>query len=252
MIFLINIDLKVLWNFLKGDFYYDILGFVLSFFENDEQIYNNILKISYIKTKEGLKVQLSIYWKENLKRLLDFLANNKWKIFSLDNIKFSIDYINLDFQIFDLLKQINEIKPLKYKSFWIKFLSPTMIRNKNKIFLLPQPERFLLNPLTKLYNFLKKEGLVEKIHLFKNFDFAIYKLWLKDEILVKSFNIKTKIVDIKGSKRAGTIWNVEYIVYKDENEDFLKILNLTLNFVKFSWIGSGTRLGFWNVKVFWR
>jgi hypothetical protein len=74
-----------------------------------------------------------------------------------------------------------------------------MVRNRNKVFLLPEPERFLYNISTKFLNLTKDNILLEDVY---KIDLKDYKKWLKDNVLPKKFNIKTKLVTIKRSKRA--------------------------------------------------
>jgi hypothetical protein len=68
------------------------------------------------------------------------------KIFSVDNYKFTLEQIDFNLKVLDLEKL--ELNPVD--SFELKFLSPTQIRNQNKIFTLPEADRFLFSVLNKL------------------------------------------------------------------------------------------------------
>lgn len=222
-------------KYIEKKFYYSILWAVLNLLENNQQVYDNILKISYSFDQTHLFVIISIYWKENFNLLVSKLLENRQKIFSVDNYKFTLEQIDFNLKVLDLEKL--ELNPVD--SFELKFLSPTQIRNQNKIFTLPEADRFLFSVLNKL----------EKLWLnFDNIDKKEFKKWLGFSVLAKQFNIKTDLVEIKKSKRAGVIWNVSYIVY-EKNENYQKLLDLILKSIPYIWIGSWTKLGLWNVKV---
>ena len=222
-------------KYIEKKFYYSILWAVLNLFENDKTIYEGILKISYSFDKTHLFVFISIFWKQNFSLAVTKLLSVQWKNFSIDGYRFSLEEIDFNLKVLDLdnvvLKEVEKFK--------LKFLSPTQVRNQNKIFILPEPDRFLFSAYQKLKN------------IWLNFDIddKDFKKWLKYSVLAKQFNIKTDLIEIKNSKRAGVVGTISYIVY-DKHEKYQKVLDLILKSIPYLWIGSGTRLGLWNVKAF--
>jgi len=222
-------------KYIKKNFYYSILGAVLGLFENDEKVYNSILKISYSFDKTHLFVFISIYWKDNFNLVVSKLLDIKNKAIIIDTYKFLLEQIDFNLHILDFsnlnLYPIDELN--------LKFLSPTQVRNQNKIFVLPESDRFLFS----VYQKIKRLG----------FDFwvdeKLFKKWLAYGVIVKEFNIKTELVEIKKAKRAGVVGYISYIVY-EKNDDYQKILYLIQQTIPYTWIWSGTRLGLWNTLAY--
>lgn len=231
-IFQIKLVFQKQENYIEKKFYYSILWAVLSLFENNDTIYKNILKISYSFDRDHLFVFVSILWKQNFSFAVNKLLSEQWKIFSIDGYKFPFEQLDFNLKVLDLEKiQLNPID-----KFELKFLSPTQIRNQNKIFTLPDSDRFLFSVLNK----------IEKLWLNIDIDKQEFKKWLGFSVIPKQFDIKTDLVEIKKSKRAGIVGNISYIVY-EKNEEYQKILNLILKIIPYVWIGSGTKLGLWNI-----
>jgi len=220
--------------YIERQFYYHILWAVLNLFENNNEIYQNILKISFSFDKEQFYVFLSIFWKQTFNQVVSILLEKQWEIFSVISYKFQLMKIDFNFKILDFDNLI--LNPVE--KFSLKFLSPTLIRNQNKIFTLPVPERFLYSVYQKLFNLW--------IFNEENKDF---KKRLQFAVVPSKFNLKTEKIEIKKSFRAGVVGEVSYVVY-EKNEDFQKILDLILKSIPYIWIGSGVKLGLWNAKVY--
>ena len=233
-IFQIKLIFQKQEKYIEKKFYYHILWAVLNLFENNNEIYQNILKISFSFDKEQFYVFLSIFWKQTFNQVVSILLEKQWEIFSVISYKFQLMKIDFNFKIWDF----DNLTLNSVEKFSIKFLSPTLIRNQNKIFTLPVPERFLYSVYQKL---LKLWVFTEE-----NKDF---KKWLQFAVVPSKFNLKTEKIEIKKSFRAGVVGEVSYVVY-EKNEDFQKILDLILKSIPYIWLGSGIRLGLWNVKVY--
>ncbi len=231
-IFQIKLVFQKQEKYIEKKFYYSILWAVLSLFENDDTIYKNIFKISYSFDNTHLFIFVSILWKQNFSLAINKILQEKWKVFSIDAYKFPLEQLDFNLKVLDLEKIV--LNPID--KFELKFLSPTQIRNQNKIFTLPESDRFLFSVLNKF----------EKIWLNFEINKQEFKKWLRFSVIPKQFNIQTDLVEIKKSKRAGVVWNISYIVY-DKNEEYQKILNLVLKLIPYIWIGSGTKLWLWNV-----
>jgi len=233
-VFQIKLIFKKQEKYIDKKFYYSILWAVLNLFENNTIIYENILKISYSLDKTCLFVFISILWKENFNFLVKKLLDSKQKVFSVDGYKFLLEQIDFNLKILDFEK----LKLTTVSAFELKFLSPTCIRNQNKIFTLPSSDRFLFSVYQKLIKLWLNIDLNEKD----------LKKWLWFSVLAKQFNLKTELIEIKKSKRAGVVGSISYIVY-NENKKFQKILDLILKSIPYIWIGSWTKLWFGNVIV---
>ena len=234
-IFQLKLVFKKKENYIDKKFYYSILGAVLNLLENDKKIYDSILKISYSFDKEHLFVFISVLWKNNFNFVITKLLSQQNKEFSIDSYSFLLEKIDFNLKVLDLLSlNLNEVEKFSFK-----FLSPTQIRNQNKIFTLPQPDRFLFSGYQKL----------KILWLEFNIDEKDFKKWLSYSILPKQFDIKTDLVEIKKSPRAGVVWNISYIVY-EKNEKYQQILSAILQAIPYIWLGSGTKLWLGNVKTF--
>ena len=221
-------------KFISTNLYYAVLWAVLNIFENDEEIYKHILKISFSFTKENFFIFISILWKEFFDKVVSILLELKDKTISINSHKFVYENLSFDLKEFNL----ENFKPKLVNEFSLKFLSPTQIRNQNKIFVLPTAERFLFSVYTKLSD----------LGLDFDIDEKDFKKWLSYSVLAKKVDIKTQVAEIKKSKRAWIVWYVSYIVY-DKNEDYQKLLSLLLEAIPYVWVGSGVRLGLGNVRV---
>ena len=221
-------------SYIERQFYYHILWAVLSLFENDDKIYQNILKISFSFDKEQFYVFLSVAWKQTFNQVVSILLKKQWEVFSINSYKFQLMKIDFNFKILDF----DNLTLNPVEKFSLKFLSPTLVRNQNKIFTLPVPERFLYSVYQKLV----------KLWVF-NEENKEFKKWLQFAVVPSKFNLQTEKIEIKKSFRAGVIGEISYIVY-EQNEDFQKILDLILKSIPYIWLGSGVRLGLWNVKVY--
>ena len=125
-------------EFIEKKFYYSILWGVLNLVENNLEVYEDILKISYFFSKTDFFVILTIKGQKSFNFLVSKLMNLN-TVLSVDSYKFTFKWIEFDFKVFDLDDLI--LKPVE--EFEIKFLSPTQVRTQNKVFTLPVPERFL-------------------------------------------------------------------------------------------------------------
>jgi len=233
-IFQLKLVFKKEEKYIDKKFYYSILWAVLSFFENNDIVYNSILKISYSFDKEHLFIFISVLGKEKFNLVVNMLLENKKQIFTVDKYCFKFEKIDFNLKVFDL----DNIQLSIIDRFSLKFLSPTQIRNQNKIFTLPESDRFLFSVYQK----------IKKLWLEFDIDEKDFKKWLKYSIIVNKFDIKTDLVEIKWAKRAGVIWNISYIVY-EKNEDYQKILDLIVKVIPYTWVGSSTKLWLWNVKT---
>ncbi len=233
-IFQLKLDFLKSKSFISWKLYYSILGAILNMFENDQEIYESILKISFFFDKEHFYVIVSIAWKESFSKAVSYLLDKNHNFIVIDKHRFLYEKIDFNLKVLDFEK----LRLNKVKKFTLKFLSPTQLRNQNKMFILPEPGRFLFSVYEK----------VKKLWLNFNIDEKDFKKWLWYSVLASRFDLKSELVEIKWSKRAGVIWNISYVVY-DENETYQKILSLILQSIPYTWIGSWTRLGLWNVKV---
>jgi len=235
-IFQLKLVFKKEENYIDKKFYYSILGAVLNLLENDNQIYDSILKISYSFDKEHLFVFISVLWKDNFNLVITKLLSQQNKKFSIDTYSFLLEKIDFNLKVLDF----SSLNLYEIEKFSLKFLSPTQIRNQNKIFTLPQPDRFLFSVYQKL----------KILWLEFDIDEKDFKKWLAYSILPKQFDIKTDLVEIKKSPRAGVVWSISYIVY-EKNETYQQILSAILQAIPYIWLGSGTKLWLGNVKTFY-
>ena len=233
-IFQVKLVFKKQEKYIQKKFYYSILWAVLNLLENDQRIYENLIKLSYSFDKDYLFVFISVFWKENFNLLVSRLLETKEKVFKIDSYEFLLENIDFNLKILDF--ENITLRPVD--KFELKFLSPTQVRNQNKIFTLPVADRFLFSVYNKLKNFW----------LNLNFDEKDFKKWLGFSVLANKFRLQTELVEVKNSKRAGVVWNVSYVVY-DKNEYYQKVLDLILKAISYVWIWSGTKLWLWNVKV---
>ena len=227
-------------EFIEKKFYYSILWGVLNLVENNLEVYEDILKISYFFSKTDFFVILTIKGQKSFNFLVSKLMNLN-TVLSVDSYKFVFKWIEFDFKVFDLDDLI--LKPVE--EFEIKFLSPTQVRTQNKVFTLPVPERFLFSVYSKLKNLWLKLDIDEK-------DF---KKWLWFAIVPKKFDLHTQVVEIKKALRSGVVWDISYVVY-DKNPEYQKILDLILEAIPYVWIWSWVKLGLWNAlfanKKLWK
>lgn len=233
MLYLLKLNFKALQKIWNTEYYYHLLGAILNVFDDDEKIYKSILKISYIKYNH-LQIRLTINWQDAYSEILKKILS-KWNLnISINWQKFELEKINFDFDIFD----IEKINFVNFKKFKINYISPTFIRNRNILYTLPNPDKFIFSTyqkLNKIYNIWYDENK------FKNF--------LKNNIYIWEFSIMTKQLKLKKILKSWLVWYVWYY----NNIDDLEIRNalyLTLNSMKFLGIWSCVKLGLWNVSVF--
>lgn len=234
MIYLLKLNLETKEKISNSKFYYHILWAILSIFDDDDKIYNNILKISY-STKENLQVRLSIYSQEAYTQVLQKLLERQNLSLSINNTPFELQTINFDFDIF----QPENINFNDFNKFKIRYLSPSFVRNKNILYTMPNPNKFIYSSFSKL----------NKIYEW-NIDWKEFKHRLEQNIIIWEYKIKTDMIHIKWNNKSWVVGYVWYHVIDKSNQDFMKLLYITLKSMKFVGVGSSARLGLGNVSVF--
>jgi hypothetical protein len=227
------------WEEKIQDNYYNILGSILNLFSSWEEFKKSILSISNIYSKEKLelwKVSISIQNKENFNKALQIILEKKdininWKMYV-------IKWVDFNFSIFE-----DNLEFRDYKNIEITFKTPTIIKKEiawidiNQ--LLPVPEIFLVSAIRK-YNILYT----------KNLDLDEIKKQIKNNIIVVSFDIMTKLVKIKWNNKAGVIWKIKYEILSWLDLETKIILYNALNLTKLVWIWTGNRLWLGQVWVY--
>ena len=221
---------------INGNFY-NILWSILNIFDENKEIKDSIISISNIYNNDGFwKVSISIIWKENFNNALDILLKKKninlnWKIFEIKWVDFNFSIFNDDLIFKD------------YKNLELTFKTPTIIKKEiawidiNQ--LLPVPEVFLVASIRK-YN---------KIYL-KNLDLEEIKNQIKNNLIVVSFDINTKLVKIKWNNKAWVVWKIKYEVLNWLNIEIKIILYNALNLAKLVWIWTWNRMWLGQVWVY--
>jgi len=236
MIYNLSLLIKI-WNTKKYENYYSILWSVLNIFDWNKNIKDAILSISNIYNKWDIwKVFISILWKDIFNEVLEIL--NKKKEINVNWVIFEINWIDFNFNIFD-----DKLEFKNYKNIELTFKSPTIIKKEINWIdinqLLPVPEIFLTSSIRK-YNKLFN----------KNLDIEQIKEQIKNNVIVVSFDINTKIVNIKGNNKAGVIWKIKYEFLKWCDLEIKIILYNSLNLAKLVWIWTWNRLWLWEVGVY--
>lgn len=234
MIYLLNIEFEKQWEF-KNDFYYSILWAFLELCKDIKDIYDNITKLSFKITEKSFFIKVWIYKEENYNKLVNYFLENTWKTLSIDWEKITLKQLKFDFEIFK-----KDIEYKDFKKFVLYFNSPTYVKVWDVNYLLPEPERFIFSVFWKLKNYFDLDSVDEKE--FKNY--------LKYNLFVWKYDINTQQITIKWNKKAGVRWNITYYVKNlEENEDYKRLLYFVLKWAKFVWMGTGVKLGCWDVSV---
>lgn len=241
-VFSFKIFLENIWEWcIKEKFYYSILWAVLKIFEDDDNIYKNILSISWLiqsTTWEYFTV-ISILWSNNFNHAINSLIEQKKEV-SINKHIFKIKKVDFIFSVFDFETKAN-INWIKYLE--LVFLSPTYIKKTlNEIdinYLLPTPDTILLSAVRKFYYFKKEE-----------FDEDEYRKYIKSNFFVSKFFLKTKQITIKNNKKAWVVWNIKYnFLEKAKKDKRYEILIRALYLANHIWIWTWTRLGLWQTKI---
>ncbi|MBS8121731.1 hypothetical protein [Candidatus Vampirococcus lugosii] len=196
MLYLLKLNFKALQKIGNTEYYYHLLGAILNVFDDDEKIYKSILKISYIKYNH-LQIRLTINGQDAYSEILKKILSKGNLNISINGQKFELEKINFDFDIFD----IEKINFVNFKKFKINYISPTFIRNRNILYTLPNPDKFIFSTyqkLNKIYNIGYDENK------FKNF--------LKNNIYIYigEFSIMTKQLKLKKYLKSGLVGYVWY------------------------------------------
>lgn len=232
MIYLLNLQFAKLENVVNKDFYYSILWAILWLLDSESDIYENISKISF-NLWETLNVSLWIVGDHAYTNVVNILLYNPNKIISIDWVKFELKHLKFDFRTYDL----DSIEFVPFDKFEIKYFSPTFTRSTNIVSIIPEIESVVL-------------GLYEK--LSKMYDLKIDKLefkkWIKNNVILWRYNIRSQRVKIKWNYKAWCVWDMLFHLMDKESE-YVKLLYLCLKAAKFLWMWSSTKLGCWNVWV---
>lgn len=226
-------------SFLKEEhIYYAILWAFLSLFENDENIYKAILKLSFHHTADTFKINISIHWNDAYNKMIQTLLTQKEPVLSLNTHKMRLKNLKIEFKIFDP----NEIEIREFSKFQLRFLSPTFLRHENILYTLPNPEQFLFSSFEKIDTLYTQP-----------IDKEAFKQWLKYALYIGEYQLKTKLITIKKSKKCGCCWYVHYYLnpeHLQNNKPFYEALYFCLKAMPFVGMGSWTKLGCWNVIPF--
>jgi len=234
MIYLLNIQFSKPENTRKSDFYYAILWAFLNLFEDQKKVYDSILKLSF-SLDENFTLYMSIDWDEAYNHIISHILSHPEQEISINGEKCKLKQLNFHFEILD-------IKNIEYKDFdkfVLTFHSPTFIRQVNITYLLPNPDQFLWSVLHKIIEYYDIK-----------IDEKGFKNWLKSAIYVWEFDLWSRLITIKGWKKAWVVWYCTYYLKNKENEDYMRILYLILQTIKFFGMWSSTKLWCWNVGCF--
>ena len=237
MIYSIKLIIEIDKNYIR-DNYYNVLWSVLNIIWEDIELKKSILSISNIyKSLDDLfHINISINWKDNFNKIITIIQNKKE--INLNGKIFNIKWIDFNFNIFD-----DNIVYNDYKKIELTFKTPTIIKKEinwvdiNQ--LLPVPEIFLISAIRKYNNIYDK-----------NIDIDEMKKTIKNNVIVVSFDISTKLVKIKGNNKAWIVGKVKYEVLKELELEAKIILYNALNLAKLVWIWTGNRLWLGQVWVY--
>ncbi len=235
MLYLLNLEFEKEEKVIKHDFYYSILGWFLSLFDNHNDIYNAIIKLSF-RIWENFVISMWIQGKDNYNKVVTSILNLDQKWLRIDSYNFRLKQLKFDFQIFDP----SQIRYQDFQKFKLYFNSPTYVKAGKVNYLLPTPERFLFsvyNKLDKIYNFW--------------IDSKLFKDWLKYSIIVGEYDINTQRITIKNSFKSGVRGFATYYI-REDNKEFKNLLYILLQWIRFVWVGTGVKLGCGNVGVSFR
>lgn len=238
MIYSIKLIIEIDNNYIKNN-YYSILWSVLNIIWDNKQLKDSILSISNIhkSNDDNFSISISIIWKDSFNNIINIIQNKKeininWKIFN-------ILWLDFNFSIFDN----DTIIYNDYKKIEISFKSPTIIKKEINWIdinqLLPIPEVFLLSSIRKY----------SKIYWY-TIDFDLIKKAIKNNVIVVSFDISTKLVRVKWNNKAWLVWKVKYEIFDSIDRDTKILLYNALNLSKLLWIWTGNRLWLGQVWVY--
>ncbi len=238
MIYSIKIIIEIDNNYIKNN-YYSILGSVLNIIWDNKELKDSILSISNINKSndDNFSISISIIWKDNFNHIISIIQNKKeinlnWKIFN-------ILWLDFNFNIFDNDTTIYN----DYKKIEISFKSPTIIKKEinwvdiNQ--LLPIPEVFLLSIIRKY----------SKIYWY-NLDIDLIKQIIKNNVIVVSFDICTRLVRVKWNNKAWLVGKVKYEILGSIDKDIKILLYRALHLSKLVWIWTGNRLWLGQIWVY--
>ncbi|MDP2090949.1 MAG: CRISPR system precrRNA processing endoribonuclease RAMP protein Cas6 [Candidatus Gracilibacteria bacterium] len=238
MIYSIKLIIEIDNNYIKNN-YYSILGSVLNIIGDNKQLKDSILSISNIhkSNDDNFSISISIIGKDSFNNIINIIQNKKE--ININGKIFNILGLDFNFSIFDN----DTIIYNDYKKIEISFKSPTIIKKEiNGIDinqLLPIPEVFLLSSIRKY----------SKIYGY-TIDFDLIKKAIKNNVIVVSFDISTKLVRVKGNNKAGLVGKVKYEIFDSIDRDTKILLYNALNLSKLLGIGTGNRLGLGQVGVY--
>jgi len=233
-----SIDLIIDFKFDKVDNnYYNVLWIILNLFNENQNVKKSIISISNIYNNLGAwKISISFLWKENFNMAINLLVdtqniNINWKIYD-------IKWVDFNFSIFD-----NNIEYKNYKNIEITFRTPTIVKKEINWIdinqLLPNPEVFLISSIRKYIKYYNIDMDLEKI-----------KNEIKNNVIVVSFDLKTKLFKIKWNNKAWLIWKIKYQVFDDLDFKYKKILYLSLKMTDLIWLWTWNKLWLWQVSVY--
>ncbi len=234
----------------RGNFYYSILGIVLSLLDKKKSVKDKILKISYrVQSSDILEVSLSFFWDKAFKNFVEEVLSSIGGNYKLKGLPFKLK--SLSFEFFHLTKEKirMSLKDDKYyNQIKLSFFSPTVVRRGRKEILLPISDVYLSNILDKIQtNQYLSEWVKEEL---PNIDKNDFKKWLANYVLPQKFRIKTTIFELKNGKMVGVLGNIDYWIWNQDWAKFmtyLKLLKLQSLFAPYVGLGSFTRLGLGNV-----
>ncbi|MDR2415480.1 MAG: CRISPR system precrRNA processing endoribonuclease RAMP protein Cas6 [Candidatus Peribacteria bacterium] len=207
---------------------------MLNLFEEQDKVYKSITKLSFVASK-NLTIQIGIQGEENYTAIVNHLLKHPSQTLSINSKKFQLQQLKFNFEMFNPATM--EYKP--FDKFVLHFYSPTFVRNINITYLLPNPDQFLYSVWTKL----------QELYAFA-IDEETFKKRLKNTIYVGEFDLGSKLVQIKGGKKAGVVGFCTYYVRDTAHKEFVRLLYLILHAIKFLGVGSSTKLGCGNVGCF--
>ena len=240
MYYLLNLSFEKNNHISKREIYYSILWAFLSLFEDQNEVYQSIVKLSF-SLNNNFIIHVTIQGEKNYNSIITSLLKKREQGISLNGYIFTLTGIIFDFKVLNPQTLVYK----EFDTFSLTFTSPTFTRTWNIINMLPLAERFLFSVYSKHSKILWLELNKEQESDFKT--------WLKHNIFIGKFDIKTAQITIKSWTKAGVIGSCKYYVKAEDNEQHLyykKILFSVLKIIPFVGIGSSTKLGCGDVKVF--
>ncbi len=234
MIYLLNVQFSKPENSRKSDFYYAILWAFLNLFEDQEKVYESIIKLSF-NIDDNFTLYMSIDWEDAYNFIVSHILSHPEQELSINGEKCKLKQLNFHFEILD----INNIAYRDFDKFVLTFHSPTFIKQTNITYLLPNPDQFLWSVLRKVVQYYNIDV-----------DEKDFKNRLKYTIYAGEFDLWSRLVNIKWWKKAGVVWYCTYYIKNKENEIYMKLLYIILQTIKFFGIGGSVKLWCWNVSCF--